>query len=340
MGKTDLLLSIIIPVYNTELYLEECVESLLNQNLENFEIIFVNDGSTDNSKTIMLRYQEEYPYIHYFEQENAGQGKARNFGLQQAKGTYIYFMDSDDYLLPGALNKMLTKASADDLDAIYFNGKSFYPEQTDKNGEPITEDHKQATGFYSKEYGFYSDGEQLLHDLSINNNLVIQPCLYLVKKEIYDIHELYFPENHIHEDQFVTVTLFLYVRNLYHTDEIVFMRRIRRQSSVTNQDKKPSFLGYVNVLPYFDSIYETHNFQTAKGKAAYRKKIKQLTKSAYVTYGQVEDKTSVQKAYQQLEKFRKKMKSFGFLTHIFLLITKYPNVLEYYQRTASKIKKL
>lgn len=333
MGSTKLILSIIIPVYNTELYLEECVESILKQNLEDFEIIFVNDGSNDNSKNIMLQYENRYHFVKYYEQKNAGQGVARNVGLRHAQGTYIYFMDSDDYLVAGKLREMLNKAIKKDWDAIFFDGESFEHEHPDKNIERF--DYKRK-----KEYGFYTSGELLLHDLSRNDELIIQPCLYLVKKEVYEKHSLVFPEKHIHEDEFFTVTLFLYVNKVYHTSEIVFMRRVREHSTVTNKNKTPSFLGYVNVLSYFEAVYKQHDFKIPEAKMAYRKKIKQLTKSAYVAYSQLEEKSTVQKEYQQLKKNTAKYNFFDFSTRLFIYITKYPTLLDNYQKIVKTIKSL
>src|SRR5699024_11228741 len=91
-------ISIFIPVFNTGKYLSECLDSLLNQGLENYEIIIIDDGSTDNSAEIIEKYSNSYSNIINIYQKNNGQGSARNKGLKIAQGEYIYFMDSDDYL--------------------------------------------------------------------------------------------------------------------------------------------------------------------------------------------------------------------------------------------------
>lgn len=110
-------LSIIIPVYNSEKYLDKCLTSIINQNYKNIEIILINDGSKDNSKKIINKYlKNNKKVIKYIEQENSGQAHARNRGLEIATGELITFVDSDDYVLPEIYEEMiktLTKTNAD-----------------------------------------------------------------------------------------------------------------------------------------------------------------------------------------------------------------------------------
>ena len=91
--------SVIVPIYNVEKYLKKCLDSLVNQTLDDIEIILVNDGSKDNSKQIAEKFANDYPNkIIYLEKENGGLSSARNYGLKHAKGDYISFVDSDDYV--------------------------------------------------------------------------------------------------------------------------------------------------------------------------------------------------------------------------------------------------
>ena len=99
--------SIIMPVYNDEEFLNESISSVLNQTLSNIELICVNDGSTDNSLNILNDFASKYEFIKIFSKENEGSGIARNFGMTQAKGEYIAFLDSDDLFIDNdALEKM------------------------------------------------------------------------------------------------------------------------------------------------------------------------------------------------------------------------------------------
>lgn len=130
--QQNILLSIIIPVYNLENYIKECLDSLVKQITENVEIIIVNDGSTDNSEIICKEYCSKYPYIKYVYQENAGVSSARNNGLNLAIGKYIQFVDGDDWLLPNAIDEILKKIKNDDFDIICGRYVKSYDEKNQK----------------------------------------------------------------------------------------------------------------------------------------------------------------------------------------------------------------
>lgn len=117
------MLSIIIPIYNTEKYVKECLESLLNENIE-CEIILVNDGSTDGSYLQVKEYLD-HDNIKYFYQENSGVSKARNFGLSKATGDYIMFVDSDDVIKKGALKLISEKIKRYNPDGIIYGNRKF-----------------------------------------------------------------------------------------------------------------------------------------------------------------------------------------------------------------------
>ena len=107
------MISIIIPVYNVENYLEECLNSVQNQTYTNIEVILVNDGSTDNSKRICERYCQEDSRFHLLNQENQGQSVARNTGVAASTGEFIAFVDSDDIILPNYLETLMQYLAAD-----------------------------------------------------------------------------------------------------------------------------------------------------------------------------------------------------------------------------------
>lgn len=330
--RKDILLSIIIPVFNTELYLEECLESILNQGLNSYEILIINDGSTDSSKDIILEYTDRYPFIKYFEQENSGQGTARNVGIDNSIGKYIYFMDSDDFLAQGKLKEMLTNIIELDYELLFFEGESFLHENPDKL---ITDfNYKKKNN-----YGQFDTGEELLVAFSMNNELIISPCLYITKASVIKNNKLYFPEKIKHEDEFFTVTLLLYAKKCSHMNETVFLRRIRNNSTMTNTNKIPSFIGYSKVLYYFDDIYEKFPFSSEKGKQAYKRKMQQLTKAAYRAYSQIEEKSKVKDASEELNTFGKKYSYFGITTFAYKLLTNNKTMLKYYTSIVKYIKK-
>ena len=111
--------SVIIPVYNAEKFLRTCLDSVLNQTLEDYEVILINDGSTDSSPAIIGEYQEKYPdKVRSLTVDNGGQGRAKNFGIDLSRGEYITNVDSDDRIAPDMLEKMFTAAVENDADVV------------------------------------------------------------------------------------------------------------------------------------------------------------------------------------------------------------------------------
>jgi len=125
----EALVSIIIPVYNSEQYITECIDSVLNQSYQNFEIIVVDDGSTDDTSSIITQYNNDK--ITLYHQQNSGSGAARNHGVKKASGAWIAFIDADDIWLPDKLHKQLTNCSdkAWSHTDLYFHG-DIYPRHT------------------------------------------------------------------------------------------------------------------------------------------------------------------------------------------------------------------
>lgn len=129
--------SLIIPVYNVEEYIAKCLASTANQTLEDIELIFVNDGSKDNSEKYIKEYQEIYPEkIIYLEKENGGLSDARNYGIKYATGEYIAFLDSDDYVELDMYEQMYNKAKEGNFDMVECN---FYWKYPNKQKEDIGE---------------------------------------------------------------------------------------------------------------------------------------------------------------------------------------------------------
>lgn len=115
----EIMLSIIVPVYNVELYLEKCLSSIFASNITDYEVVVINDGTKDNSEQIILKYVEKYKdRITYISKENTGLSDTRNIGISIAKGKYIAFVDSDDYIEPNMYELMLNKAVKRDFDVV------------------------------------------------------------------------------------------------------------------------------------------------------------------------------------------------------------------------------
>lgn len=122
--------SVIVPIYNVEKYLKKCLDSLVHQTLKEIEIILVNDGSSDNSETIIQEYLSKYDNIKYFKKKNGGQSSARNYGLEHATGEYIGFVDGDDYVSLDMYLKMYNKAVSQNFDMVVCDLNYIYPDKT------------------------------------------------------------------------------------------------------------------------------------------------------------------------------------------------------------------
>ena len=114
-------LSIIIPIYDVESYLKRCLDSIVNQNSNNIEVIMINDGSTDNGPIIAEQYSRQYENFYLINQENKGLSGARNTGISASKGDYLWFVDSDDYIANDAVDKILDAIEVSNADIIATN---------------------------------------------------------------------------------------------------------------------------------------------------------------------------------------------------------------------------
>ena len=118
-------ITVIIPIYNAELYLERCIDSIVNQSFKDIELICVNDGSTDNSEQIIKKYQDNHNNIILISKKNEGVSAARNIGLEKSNSDYIYFVDADDWLSPDCLESIYNAAISSQADIIYFNANIY-----------------------------------------------------------------------------------------------------------------------------------------------------------------------------------------------------------------------
>lgn len=187
-------ISVIVPVYNGEKYIEACLENVIAQSLDGWEMILVNDGSTDASRQIMKKYAESYNhFIIYVEQENRGLSEARNTGLQHAHGKYIAFLDGDDLLPKDALLSFYRKAKETCADMVAGNVVTF--------GEGIaSSDFSQR----NQETAFTVSGETFLTEAVTNHHYVPMVYNYLYRRSFIEQYELRFEPGILHEDELWT----------------------------------------------------------------------------------------------------------------------------------------
>ena len=185
-------LSYIIPVYKVENYLSQCVDSILEQSMDNYEIILVDDGSPDNCPEICDEYKRKYPDIfNVIHKENGGPAKARNIGIKQAKGDYLFFVDSDDYLINDNVMELYEKAveyNADVVQTTYIsvneiNGKTVKSELPLKNGKLYTHEEMKKEICYasSKSLAVFMWKNLYRRQFIIDNGIQLEESLRMVE---------------------------------------------------------------------------------------------------------------------------------------------------------------
>lgn len=218
MRNNNILFSIIVPVYNTEKYIDKCIESILNQTYYKYEVIIINDGSTDNSKKVLEKYKDNEK-IKIITQPNQGQSVSKNIGLKESNGDYILFVDSDDYIEPDLLSTLSSNIK-DNIDIIRYQIRT------------VNEQYKVITNY--KEEPF----ETLPNDSAIKKivdyHFVETSCAYCFKRDLFIKNNLKFDLGFVHEDFGLIPLLLLYSKDIISID----------------------YIGY-NHIKRFDNILET-----------------------------------------------------------------------------------
>lgn len=221
------IISIIIPVYNVEEYIRNCLDSLLNQNCENYEIICVNDGSTDSSPQILDDYASNNSNIRVFHQENKGVSVSRNTGIGIAQGEYILFVDSDDWIEENTLEELVKRTRANLHDMICFNGRLFH--ENSKIFEADRDfDEESLSGW--EYYNKYAIQSRRFHFVCV--------VLRLYKRKFLTENELWFKAGVFHEDNLFTPIACYHARSVLILNKVLYTYRIRTGSIMQRKSLK------------------------------------------------------------------------------------------------------
>ena len=231
--------SIIIPVYNGEKYIEKCLDSVLDQKYEAKEIIVINDGSTDNTEEILKKYIGK---IRYFKKSNTGLSDTRNFGVGKAHGTYIMFLDSDDYVEKDLLTKLKPYIDKN-IDVIKYKAKKVTEE-----GEEIALLRGPVTEVMS--------GEEAFSKLCFEDELMESAWLYLYKKDLLVKNNFKFPKGLYHED-FGLIPLVILKAKTFVSTDIYGYNYVQTQDSITRSENYEKTKKKVyDLLKNYDNIVE------------------------------------------------------------------------------------
>ena len=237
------LLTVVIPVYNVEKYLKRCVESVIAQDWKKYEILLVDDGSTDHSPQICDNYVKTYDFISVIHKENGGLSEARNTGLSQAKGEYVYFPDSDDWIEPDTFIALAEALESQKFDIISFNREFIKGEE-----DVIISDPVETQVFEGKD----AFVEMLKHSYitGFANDKIYRKSLFMD-------HDILFPKGKYYEDLGTNYKLFLSAKKVYATNQKYYHYLIDNPDSITqswNEKKFRDMFGFYKEVFYSDFV--------------------------------------------------------------------------------------
>jgi len=215
------LVSFIVPVYNVENYLKKCVDSILKQPIYDWEVLLIDDGSTDNSGKICDEYAQKHPEIKVYHKQNGGVGSARNIGLDAATGRYIFFLDADDWLEEDIFRKISQIIQVKNPDMIQFGFCR------------ITEDGKIMSSFYLVSSDIFCNSFEEYEKLNCYHGGI---CSFLIKREIIENAHIRFIENikYAEDGEFIFKCTCL-AQNFYVCSDIFYYYLMREGSATQNK---------------------------------------------------------------------------------------------------------
>ena len=237
------LLSVVTPVYNMSEYLDHCLSTVLNQTFTDFEVLLVDDGSTDQSPAMCDKYAQTDKRIRVFHKKNGGIASARNCGIENAKGEYIVFVDSDDYIHPGMFEYLINAAENEKVDIVVFNLK---------RGTDLSYDW----GNLSNQFTAFSGLELIKLSLIGKTGKSWMVADKLFKRDCFNHFRL--PEGRIYEDN-ATVYRILYDMDRVLVCEDYLYYYYTNESSTVNQKFKLKHLDYLLVLEEMIDFFTNHH---------------------------------------------------------------------------------
>lgn len=241
-------ISVVIPVYNVENYLKRCVESVLSQNFTDYEVILIDDGSVDKSCEICDEYAERYDSIRVLHKKNAGLSHTRNEGIKMANGKYIYFLDSDDYIIDDCLQILYQNAIQNNADVScgsfgYFDDKDIVKNELSCNN------------------AYVCNGKEACMLLLYGKRFNTSSCNILLKKDIAEAN--LFPVGKYHEDEMTTFRYFLNTQKIVITDSKTYLY-YQREGSITHRFEKQVIVDELLSADYYVEFCKAYGKKLTK----------------------------------------------------------------------------
>lgn len=310
-------LSIVVPIYNVEQYLRECLESLYKIDKIDCEIILVNDGSKDNSREIMEEFYNLYPdKTVIVDKENGGLSSARNAGMRVAKGDYISFIDSDDFIDVDEYTKFFLEGEEEKLDVMVGNMRYYTPEKT---GAPLfRSDIVKNSGIVTGTEFFWEPFEQ---PKCFREEVVDD----IYKREFLIKNNLWFNEDIVHEDSEFTPMVYIKAQRVKYIDRAFYFYR-QRTGSIMNKVSEKSIVSLEKICEKFFNEYK--NLDSKLGKETLAKLILSFYSVViYKRYNGAGDWKRVHKRYKEIYKELSKVEKGNFENKLLSISVFIPNFL-------------
>lgn len=289
-------ISVIIPVYNDEKYLAQCLDSVLRQTYSNLEIILVDDGSTDSTPELCEKYREKYDNIRILHKKNGGVGSSRNAGLEMATGEYILFVDHDDLLSETHVEELYNLLKKDNADIAVGNFNHFIEEKRAYGIWLKEDDYFEKT--YTPEEWFTVEYETVPYNRSV---IFAVPWAKLYKKSLFE--NIVYPINARVEDDLTTWKIYLLADKIAYMNKAIYTHRIF-ENSVSAQANKTAVFPLEAVEERI-SLLSQLGFDITREISAYRYRLQICIDTAlkdgdYLKYRNAKQKMAILKKYKKI----------------------------------------
>lgn len=272
-------ISVILPIYNSEKYIKKCLDSIVNQLNFIYELIIINDGSTDNSINIIKKYQEKYENIKLYNIKNEGISNARNYGIDKVKSKYFIFVDSDDYISEELIQK-LSNHLKEDYDLIRYQAI-------------MVNDINVEREFDTKFYGKYN-GIELLNAFCESDEIFGPPWLYCYKKKVFEKNKLSYAYGRIQEDFGLTPLILSKSEKVLSINYVGYYYYKSTNSIMRNDNYNNTLKKFFDVLYHYEFLL----LEFKKEKLDSENIINYLKKVVYLKYKKLTKED--QKKYKNL----------------------------------------
>lgn len=283
--------SVIVPVYNDEKYLKQCIDSILNQTYSNIELILIDDGSTDNSPKICEDYRQRDDRVRVLHKENGGVGSSRNAGLAMATGEYVLFVDNDDWLPENHVEDLYDNLKKNDSDIAVGNFNEFNEERSSFLYWINENDYFEKC--YSPEEWFKMEYKTEFYNISM---VFVVPWGKLYKRELFK--DIVYPTDAKVEDDLTTWKVYLLADKISYINKSFYTHRILNASVTAQVDKASVFP--VKAVEERISLLRSIGFDTTDEEKAYEKRLGIMQNDAnYLKSRDAKQKLAILKKYRE-----------------------------------------